>query len=625
MVGDSDGDLLRRGGRLPLRLGGMEPARRQPRAGRRRSRPAGRVARPVRLTAPPPRVSPRPRCSRTDYVSGRIRLGRLGLGRARPPGHQPRSTRPQRRAPRLLSRGSSLGRLGLRGRNLGRLGLASGAATSIDSASAAGAASSPGPQPRSARPPGTQPRSTRTQRQGRRPRSRRSAPPGPQRQPGIRTPGPHLGRGGLPRSVRSRVLAPLVPTLARGLGATRPTATLGGRGLGGIDAEQRRNLGQAVSHPSNRFQQLVGRLLRNRRRLHLQSNRGIGQGVHRGRPQLLVGAHGQTARHGADQRRRQISRNRGARLRGPRAETQPRTNRPASRLTLMSSTQMTCSSSTRRFRPSCSCCFSARVSSSRVTLSAATTTERRSRRSSSSRSASAAWARSFHSRGPKRREHRLGQCDHLVDGNLGTVLGDGLGVLLGHSLTYRGHTTAKNLLRDRTHLGGDVLQDRTAIGAARPEALGLRSFGHGTGSGSRGPIAPIAPLRPTASIAPTGAVATVPAVAAVTSAAAPTPVASVAVAAPLADQLRRHPGFAATRSDDLQQLGLLANGLGSQNAHDVDAVDEELRIGAQNVTDLRSGGQKASVHLSLGLLGSGGAPGPTSVGALAGQLDLETT
>ena len=82
-----------------------------------------------------------------------------------------------------------------------------------------------------------------------------------------------------------------------------------------------------------------------------------------------------------------------------------------------------------------------------------------------------------------------------------------------------------------------------------------------------------------------------------------------------------HIRLVAARADDLHPLGLATRPLGRQHGRDGDAIDVDIRLGSNDVAHSDSRGKELPVENSLGVAGAGGAPGPGSVRALAGEFD----
>ena len=107
----------------------------------------------------------------------------------------------------------------------------------------------------------------------------------------------------------------------------------------------------------------------------------------------------------------------------------------------------------------------------------------------------------------------------------------------------------------------------------------------------------------------TVAIASGTAVAAIATVLAITTITSAAL-----DEGLGHQGLVRAGTDDLEPLGLRAGvGLRRQHGHDRDPSNVEVGVGSHDVANLGAIEQQGAVELTLGLLGTGGSPGPGAV------------
>ncbi len=232
----------------------------------------------------------------------------------------------------------------------------------------------------------------------------------------------------------------------------------------------------------------------------------------------------------------------------------------------------------------------------------------------------------------KAREQSLGNGQDRIDGNRREPFGKGLGVLLLDGAAHRGKSSDERLFRNGLLFGREARDDRLTMDPARSQLLGLRAHGQGSGAlgsgslptraggtllgaravGTRGARAPIS------SVAARATISSIPSIAA----RAPiTSVASVALAP--GNELACHEwSVVPFGSDDLDGLGQRSGALGGEDGEDGDAVDVEVGIGANDITDLRTHVQQRSVQLAFRESGARSTPRPGAVAPIAGKFDL---
>ena len=93
--------------------------------------------------------------------------------------------------------------------------------------------------------------------------------------------------------------------------------------------------------------------------------------------------------------------------------------------------------------------------------------------------------------------------------------------------------------------------------------------------------------------------------------------------ATLLHERARNELLVASGADHVDTGGLDARALRRKYGDDVHTVEELLDVDLENVTDLRVARQHGAVDIAFRLLGPGGAPGPTAIGARAGELDVD--
>ena len=77
-------------------------------------------------------------------------------------------------------------------------------------------------------------------------------------------------------------------------------------------------------------------------------------------------------------------------------------------------------------------------------------------------------------------------------------------------------------------------------------------------------------------------------------------------------------------SDDLERLDRgTVLGLGCEDRHDLRAVERELDVGPQLLSDRSALREQLRPEYALGLLCSGGTPAPRAIGTVTGQLDVD--
>ena len=93
--------------------------------------------------------------------------------------------------------------------------------------------------------------------------------------------------------------------------------------------------------------------------------------------------------------------------------------------------------------------------------------------------------------------------------------------------------------------------------------------------------------------------------------------------ATLLHERARNELLVASGADHVDTGGLDARALRRKYGDDVHTVEELLDVSLEDVTDLRVARQHGAVDIAFRLLGPGGAPGPTAIGARAGELDVD--
>ena len=243
----------------------------------------------------------------------------------------------------------------------------------------------------------------------------------------------------------------------------------------------------------------------------------------------------------------------------------------------------------------------------------------------------------------------LGQSEQAARLDLGLAGRLQLGVLLLQGLANRRDATAQHLLSDHLVVIGQGGQQGRAVGAAGPQALRLRTGGQ---LGYRRPrragrsVATGAAVAGGCTVGPraagpvaTGPVATGPdatrtagaarAATAVAVGSGPAgsvgPVATVTVVTAgsagsqhLGDGFERPAG-----ADQFEPLGLFAGVLARKDLQHGDAVEVELGLGSQDVTDLGTLRKLGAVKDTLGFTCSRSAPRPRSIGARTGELEVD--
>ena len=223
-------------------------------------------------------------------------------------------------------------------------------------------------------------------------------------------------------------------------------------------------------------------------------------------------------------------------------------------------------------------------------------------------------------------EQTLGQGDEFVTVDLGEALSLVELVLLVDGLADCRDTAAEHVLGDRALLGRKRVEHGVAVGATGTEALGA---GLGLGGGATRAIAAGATRASvtTGTVAVAAGTITIAARTVAVAAGAVAPVTTIAVTAAtpaLGGEGLGHERLVLAGADDLERLELvLAGVLGREDRQDVDAVDEDVGVGPQDVTDLRAFGELRGLDLTLGHLRPCLAPGPHPIGAGAGQFDFK--
>ena len=253
--------------------------------------------------------------------------------------------------------------------------------------------------------------------------------------------------------------------------------------------------------------------------------------------------------------------------------------------------------------------------------------------------------------GPQPREELLGEREQAVGLQLGLTDGARGFVLLVDRLANPGDAAPQQLIGNGPLRVGQLRQDRVAMSAPRTKANHCRCRGGcrtiaprrtrgtlGTRAAMLGSRWTVATRRAVAArCATSGAVAawTVGATGTCRAITAGPPVAvgavsartaaiAVAVSTPaLFDERARHELFVALRADDFDALRFLARTRRGEHRHDDDALEIALGVHSKGVADLRARRQHCAFDVAFGLFGSGGTPGPTSVGARAGELDVD--
>lgn len=256
--------------------------------------------------------------------------------------------------------------------------------------------------------------------------------------------------------------------------------------------------------------------------------------------------------------------------------------------------------------------------------------------------------------GAQRREQFFGEGNERAGFDLGFGLGPQRGVLLVDGLAYRRNAPTQYVLRHRPVLGGQFGQDPLTVLATGAEPLGLRAwrrFRPGSAGWARctclaSCICPIATGLTTRAIATlaSGSSGTLATGTLAAGTVTPRPIASWtvtprtvatsftvtstpavvtrAIASVPRRQLGRH-GLERALGDELDPFGRLTGALGCEDAEHRDPVEVEFCVGAQHDTDTDVGWKQRAVHDTFRLAGTGGAPGPGSVGLGTGEFDLD--
>ena len=225
-------------------------------------------------------------------------------------------------------------------------------------------------------------------------------------------------------------------------------------------------------------------------------------------------------------------------------------------------------------------------------------------------------------------EKILGHLQNALLGHGGLALGGESGVGLFQALTNGLHSLQREF-GDRTLVLGDFGQNRLAVGVVGAQTLGLGALGQlgrrlETGA-TRSALATFRIIR--SGIAARSTFATFTALSAITTFTAITTIATIsaiaAIATSFASELLgdRLEGLVLANERDGLDLGHLHATL--HDADDGHAIDVGFGFDLDDVTGLGTARQDGSIENSLGFTGTSGAPGPGSVGARTGQLDVD--
>jgi hypothetical protein len=232
-------------------------------------------------------------------------------------------------------------------------------------------------------------------------------------------------------------------------------------------------------------------------------------------------------------------------------------------------------------------------------------------------------------RPPHRRPQLLGQLHERAGIDLRAALGGGGLVLLVERRPHRRQPTPDQLLGDGPLLLGQLGDERVAVLATGPQALGPW-LGIRRRAPLERPAGTIAAVAAGASIAVAPGPATVAAVASVAPIGAVAAIAPVAAAAtvvtPPAHQARGHQRiFVAPPADDLQPLWFASRGLRRCDGGHDDALDVDLDLGLEHHADVGITREQGTLDAAAGFPGAGGSPGPGAVIPTARQLDIDAT
>jgi len=139
-------------------------------------------------------------------------------------------------------------------------------------------------------------------------------------------------------------------------------------------------------------------------------------------------------------------------------------------------------------------------------------------------------------------------------------------------------------------------------------------------------VASFSSATPVAALAPVAAASTVSGSSAIT-AALPAPASFAASAAPTLGELGGDAFEGAARTEQFDALVIWASAasLGGRHGGDEDAVDLEVSVGSNHISDGDAVIEQGALEDTLGLFGTGRSPGPGSVVALTRQLDLDAS
>lgn len=220
-------------------------------------------------------------------------------------------------------------------------------------------------------------------------------------------------------------------------------------------------------------------------------------------------------------------------------------------------------------------------------------------------------------------EEPLGERHELVALDLGQALLAVAGVLLGDGLTNRRHAALEHLLGEDLLFGRQLAQDGGSMRPSRTEPLWTGLFRSLRARGSARTVTPSAVAAgavATRAVAPTISTASSTVGGTVTpGTVAPVATVPALIAVPTTALGGKRRGDQLCGTLALDQLdafvAILTLRLRSNDGDDLDPVQRLLRLGPNDITDLRPGGQDGSVQLALGQLGAGLAPGPRTIWA----------